>query len=156
MKGQKILSKVLTVIALVGATALGRLYYQNSQVPRLGVSQGRFQPLSPKPNGVSSQTDVASQRVEPWTFKDTQGATMAALKAAVAAYGGAAVKTQTDDYLYVVFTTPSLRFHDDVEFWLNTSKREVEFRSSSRAGYSDMGLNRERYQKLSELYHQQH
>ena len=77
---------------------------------------------------------------------------MNAIKQVVATYGGADIKKETTDYLYVVFTTSGLKFHDDAEFWLDTENRQVHFRSSSRAGYSDMGLNRKRYDALTELY----
>jgi uncharacterized protein (DUF1499 family) len=45
-----------------------------------------------------------------------------------------------------------MRYRDDVEFWLDTESQQVHYRSSSRAGYSDMGLNRKRYNKIAELY----
>ena len=79
---------------------------------------------------------------------------MAAILTAVKSYGGAEVIKQEADYLYVVFTTDLMKFHDDAEFYLDADAREVHFRSSSRAGYSDRGLNRQRYEKLTTLYQQ--
>jgi uncharacterized protein (DUF1499 family) len=45
-----------------------------------------------------------------------------------------------------------MRFHDDLEFYFDDENKFVHFRSSSRIGYSDMGLNRARYKSLMESY----
>jgi uncharacterized protein (DUF1499 family) len=45
-----------------------------------------------------------------------------------------------------------MKYNDDVEFWLDSDAKQVHFRSASRAGYSDMGLNRTRYEAIAELY----
>lgn len=55
-----------------------------------------------------------------------------------------------DDYLHVEFRTLLLRFVDDVEFALDRQTREIHFRSASRIGYSDMGTNRRRMERLSQ------
>lgn len=143
---------ILSLIVLFIAANFGRIYYQNNQVPTLGVTDGKFAPISKKPNNVSSQTDSSEKVVAPLPFKDSTEATMTAIKQAVTTYGGATIKTETQDYLYLVFTTSLMKYNDDVEFWLDTNAKQVHFRSSSRAGYSDMGLNRQRYDAIAELY----
>lgn len=142
------------ILAVLIALAFIMIYVQNSRAPALGHSQGRLKPLSSKPNAVSTQADDVAKRVAPWPFKADQEATMAAILTAVKSYGGAEVIKQEADYLYVVFTTDLMKFHDDVEFYLDADAREVHFRSSSRAGYSDRGLNRQRHEKLTTLYQQ--
>lgn len=145
----------LIILAIFIAVNFGRIYWQNAQVPALGVIDGQLAPLSKKPNNVSSQTNIEEKKVDAWAFKGSREETMTAIKAAVESYGDGAIQKETDDYLYVVFTTPLMRYHDDVEFWLNDVEKVVHFRSSSRAGYSDMGLNRKRHEELTELYNGQ-
>lgn len=145
----------LIAITIFLAAIFGYFYYQNSQVPTLGVSQGKLKALSNKPNSVSSQTEIADKKVATLAFKDTQESTMEALKQAVSAYGGGTIEKETNDYLYVIFTTSLMKYRDDVEFWLDSENKEVHFRSASRTGYSDMGLNRQRYVKISALYQTQ-
>lgn len=142
---------VVTLLVLV-AIAFGFIYWQNSQAPVLGHSSGQFTPLSGNPNGVSTQSTVAATLVEPWAFKDDRQTTMQAIKDAVASYGSAEVVREEENYLRVLFVTPGMRFRDDAEFYLDTEAREVHFRSASRAGKSDLGLNRQRYEQLTELY----
>lgn len=141
-----------TVLALLIIINFGRIYYQNAQVPRLGVSNGQLQPVSNKPNNVSTQSDDPEKKVATLPAKATLADTMQALVNTVTSYGNVEIKKQTDDYLYVVFTTQLMKYHDDAEFWIDTAANEVHFRSASRAGVSDMGLNRKRYEKLAELY----
>ncbi|MGH4138797.1 DUF1499 domain-containing protein [Clostridium sp.] len=68
-------------------------------------------------------------------------------------YGNVKIIENESNYMYVVFTTGIIKFHDDVEFYFDESKKLIQIRSSSRIGYSDMGLNRERYSKLKEFYY---
>jgi len=44
------------------------------------------------------------------------------------------------------------RFVDDVEFYLDETARVVHFRSASRMGYYDFGMNRRRMKEISEQY----
>jgi uncharacterized protein (DUF1499 family) len=45
-----------------------------------------------------------------------------------------------------------MKYHDDVEFYIDSIAQQVHFRSASRAGYSDRGLNRQRYEALAMSY----
>ncbi len=150
----KILIIVLLVIVALVAAGFGFIYWQNSQVPQLGHTGGQLAPLGGNPNGVSTQASDADAVVDPWPFKADQTTTMQAIKQAVATYSGAEAELVQEeaDYLRVVFVTRTMRFRDDAEFYLNADTREVHFRSASRAGKSDMGLNRQRHERLTELY----
>ena len=57
------------------------------------------------------------------------------------------VATQ-DDYLHVEFRSRLFRFVDDVEFYVDRERATIQFRSASRLGYSDMGVNRKRMQEI--------
>jgi uncharacterized protein (DUF1499 family) len=59
--------------------------------------------------------------------------------------------TQREDYLHVEYRT-KMGFVDDVEFHLDDATRTVHFRSASRIGYSDMGVNRKRMEEFTRLY----
>ncbi|NNC55805.1 MAG: DUF1499 domain-containing protein, partial [Pseudomonadales bacterium] len=93
-----------------------------------------------------------NKRVDAMPMKNTLEDTRAAIFSAIENYGGAKILVDKPRYIYAVFTTPLMKFNDDVEFYIDTSKSLVHFRSASRAGYSDRGLNRERYEALDERY----
>ncbi|CAA0081030.1 Uncharacterised protein [Zhongshania aliphaticivorans] len=143
---------LLIVFGVLAFAFIVRVTIQNSQVPELGVKDGKLTEISSKPNNVSTQTDDPDKKVATLPFKSSKKSTMTALKQAVASYGNGKIEAEDADYLYVVFTTSLMHYHDDVEFWLDEKAQRVHYRSSSRAGYSDMGLNRQRYNDIAALY----
>jgi uncharacterized protein (DUF1499 family) len=56
-----------------------------------------------------------------------------------------------DNYLHVEFQTAFFRFVDDVEFLIDTEEQVIHFRSASRVGYSDMGVNRRRMERIRQI-----
>ena len=58
------------------------------------------------------------------------------------------VVTQTDDYIRARSTSRLMGFIDDVEFYFPTDKKEIEMRSASRLGDSDLGVNRRRLEQI--------
>lgn len=148
----KILIYSLGLLLLLSGAFFAYIYWQNSQQPQLGLNNGQFKPLKNSPNGVSTQANDASKRVNPWPWKSDAVTTMQAIEASILQFGNAKVIQQDEHYLYVVFTTPTMKFNDDVEFWLDSNNKTVHYRSQSRAGKSDLGLNKQRYLQLEKLY----
>ena len=146
------MAKILLAILMLIAVAFSAIYFQNSRAPELGVVSGKLMELGSRPNSVASQTADEQKRVLPLAMKESAEATHKAIKAAIKQYGGAEIITETSDYIYAVFTTPLMKYHDDVEFYIDSIAQQVHFRSSSRAGYSDRGLNRQRYEALAMSY----
>ncbi len=58
------------------------------------------------------------------------------------------IVAEREDYLHVEFRSRLFRFVDDVEFYLEDERGLIQFRSASRLGYSDMGVNRRRMEKI--------
>jgi uncharacterized protein (DUF1499 family) len=56
--------------------------------------------------------------------------------------------TPKDTYVYVEFRTRVWRFVDDVEFLFDTDDKLIHFRSASRLGKSDFGVNRDRMNRI--------
>jgi len=129
--------------------------YKNNAVPaNIGLDAGVPAPLPDTPNAVSSQTEQYDKSVDPLPFFGNLEQTKARIKRAVTAFGGAQVVTEKDDYLHVVFTLPLIPFKDDAEFFFSAKERQVHYRSASRLGYSDLGVNRKRYIRIRSLYEQ--
>jgi len=144
-------AKILLVVIALFVTFM---VVKNNMTPsNLGVKNGLLKQLSSKPNGVSSQTDDESKYVNPLPFVNDLETTKGQVKFACDQYGGFKVITETDDYMHVVFTTGKMKYHDDVEFFFDVENEIVHFRSQSRIGYSDMGLNRDRYDAIASSYH---
>jgi uncharacterized protein (DUF1499 family) len=55
---------------------------------------------------------------------------------------------QEPDYLKAVCRSRLFRFADDVEFVFDDETRQIHFRSASRLGYGDRGVNRRRMKEI--------
>ena len=54
--------------------------------------------------------------------------------------------------LRVEFRTRLFRFVDDAMFLLDGKAKTIHFRSASRVGYSDMGVNRRRMEEIRKAF----
>lgn len=70
-----------------------------------------------------------------------------AVEAAVSSSGGK-ITQRSDDRLAAVFTSRIFRFKDDVTFFVDTDNERLHYRSASRTGHSDLGVNRKRMTAL--------
>ena len=121
----------------------------------LGVRDGKLKAPSKTPNSVSSQADLwpehpqaAYARIAPLPLAGDGAATLARLQAIVQATPGAQAVTVEPGYLYATFTTPLMKYTDDVEFLLDATAGVVHVRSASRIGRSDLGANRQRIEAI--------
>lgn len=55
-------------------------------------------------------------------------------------------------YIHSVQYTAFWKFPDDVEFWFPEDEPVIHFRSAARLGYGDMGVNRDRMERIAEAY----
>ncbi|MDB1126268.1 DUF1499 domain-containing protein [Vibrio algarum] len=128
------------------------MFYKNNVTPSyIGVADGQLSPMPSSPNAVSSQTDVEDKKVAPFTFNSIDDAKKN-VKRVFAQLPSNSVELEREDYLHVIFTTETMKFHDDVELYFDEKNKLIHYRSQSRVGYSDRGLNKARYEQFSELY----
>lgn len=123
---------------------------KNMSKPSLGVKNGKLSPLSKKPNCVSTQTEFTAKQVKPVSYQGEAKEQMEKVAKALSSMDGVSIKQQTSNYLYAVFTTKLMRFKDDVEVYLDDAEKCMHFRSASRVGYSDLGVNKKRYDAFIE------
>jgi uncharacterized protein (DUF1499 family) len=57
------------------------------------------------------------------------------------------------EYMHLEFRTRLLRFVDDVEFVIDDSSKQIHFRSASRVGKGDLGVNRRRMARIRQAFH---
>lgn len=112
----------------------------------------RLAPCPDSPNCVSSQAADARHRVAPLAFDGDADTAMETLRGLLEALPRVAVVASGPGSLRAVFTTRLLRFRDDVDFLLDREQRLIHVRSASRVGYSDLGTNRRRVERLRRLF----
>lgn len=55
-------------------------------------------------------------------------------------------------HVHALFVSPLLRFKDDADFFLPPGEAVIHFRSSSRIGYYDFGVNRRRIERVRRAF----
>ena len=148
---------VIVALALVvAAIVAGQAGLLQGKAPAdLGVQQGKLKGLSSSPNSVSSQAGLYPDHpqreyssIAPVALRGDGPATMAKLKSIVEGTNGAKLITRAPDYLYAQYTTPLMKYVDDVEFWFDPTANAIQVRSASRLGESDLGTNRKRIEAV--------
>ena len=109
-------------------------------------------PCGSAPRCVASVDERRRHRVAPIGYTGTRGAARERLLAALAELTRVEVVTARADYVHAVARTRWLRFVDDLECWLPADQRLIHVRSASRVGYYDLGVNRDRVERLREAF----
>ena len=112
-----------------------------------GVHNGRLAPCPRSPNCVGSD-EADAHAIAPLRIKVPAPEAWSALRKLLARTPRVTIVTAGEDYLHAEFVTAILRFTDDVEFHLRARDGVIAVRSASRVGYSDLGANRSRIERL--------
>ena len=112
---------------------------------------GQF-PLCPdKPNCVSSKSSLSLHKIAPLTYKGNSKDAREKLLGIINSLPRTQISMDNDNFIHVEFTSKIFRFVDDVEFYFE-SPGTIHFRSASRIGHSDMGVNRDRMEEIRRLF----
>jgi uncharacterized protein (DUF1499 family) len=114
-----------------------------------------LEPCPDSPNCVSTQAADEKHRMEPIAYNGTLDQARQRLLAVIASMKRARIVEDRGDYIHAVFTSLIFRFKDDVEFVFDDQSKLIHFRSASRVGYSDLGVNRKRMDEIRIRFMQQ-
>lgn len=118
----------------------------------LGERNGRLAACPGSPNCVSTQAENQDHWIEPLQAESKDDGVISLLAEIVREMPRATLVEQTGDYLRVEFRSRLFRFCDDVEFYHDRRSGLVHFRSASRVGHSDLGVNRRRMEQIREEF----
>ena len=108
---------------------------------------GQFASCPERPNCVSTKNSSIDNTIKPIFYKGSYDIAKQNLLLAIKTFGSAKIKKGLDQFIHVQFTSNIFRFIDDVEFYL-TEQGVIHFRSASRIGHSDLGVNRRRVEMI--------
>lgn len=136
------------VVVLIAGLVIARITMPGDDEVVLGVSSGRLQPCPDTPNCVSTFADDKLHRVEPIPTDLSRPEAIAHAGDAIASIDRITIVEETDGYILARSTSRLFGYVDDVEIYVPEGTSTIHFRSASRAGRGDMGVNRRRYEEF--------
>lgn len=113
---------------------------------------GSFTACAPAPHCVSSQAAPGSfQHVEPFRFSGSADAAHRALVQTLRSEPEATIKADDGNFLHATFKS-TIGFVDDVTFLIKPEQQIIDVKSSSRLGFSDLGVNNRRVERLRKAF----
>lgn len=149
---------MLTAFAIVLVTVIAAtagMFLLSLTAPRpanLGVRDGRLAACPDSPNCVSTQAEDRDHWIAPLTFQKNPEGVIDVLEQIVQQQPRTRVLERSPHYLRAEFCSAVFRFVDDVEFCVEAESGRVHFRSASRVGRSDLGVNRKRMELIRDLF----
>jgi uncharacterized protein (DUF1499 family) len=154
VKSNKFGKYIVIAIGLVIAFLLVNNHvFAGSSPTNIGINNGELATCPSTPNCVNSQISAsdAEHSIKPISIDGDSAARMADLKLAIKSMPRSTVIKETNNYLYVEFTSKLMGFVDDVEFYFDGDGKSIQVRSASRLGESDLGVNRQRIEEIRSL-----
>ena len=127
-------------------------------VPDLGINNGKLAPCPKTPNCVNSQAVGEKQYIQPIRYTGSQEDARVRLLQILDSQRRAKILVAQENYIRAEFTSALFRFVDDVEFYFPKEKSGesvIHIRSASRIGYSDLGANRKRIERIRKEFFKQ-
>ncbi|MEP7186933.1 MAG: DUF1499 domain-containing protein [Rhodanobacter sp.] len=115
-------------------------------------SPDRFTACAPAPHCVSSQAAPGSfHYVEPFRFTGSAAVAHRALSQMLRNVQHATVEKDDGNFVHATFQT-TIGFVDDVTFVIKSEEHFIDVKSSSRIGFSDLGVNHRRVEGLRKQF----
>lgn len=109
-------------------------------------------PCPQRPNCVSSLAEDDAHRVEPLPLDGAPGEALARLREIIEQMPRSRVDESGEAHLKARFRSRLFGFTDDLELRVDAEAGVIHVRSASRVGYSDLGVNRKRVEKIRSRY----
>jgi uncharacterized protein (DUF1499 family) len=123
-------------------------------VRTIGYRDGQLARCPAQPNCVCSQSTTDQHLIEPLAVPAGMVNPMGQLLKVLQQMPRVKLVAQEDHYLHLEVRTAWFRFVDDVEFYWDQQASCIHVRSASRIGYSDLGTNRRRVERIRRQFRQ--
>src|SRR4029077_16950092 len=111
------------------------------------MSPRTLSPCPSSPNCVSTQAQDEGHVIAPFRYRKSRAEAKEALKEVIRSLPRTKLVEEDESYLHYEFPMLFLRLGDDVEFLFDDETKTIPFRSASRTGYGDLGVNRKRMEQ---------
>lgn len=120
----------------------------NDAVSRSVSPEARLPPCPRSPNCVSTQAERAGQRMEPIPYQGSLDEARERMLRVLRARPRTTIVKEGPALIQAECRSLLLRFVDDVEIRFDDAARLIHFRSASRLGRRDFGVNRNRMDEI--------
>ena len=144
----------LVLVAGLSLFFMAMLSFFSRKPENLGVVNGRLADCPATANCVCTQCHDPEHKMEPLHFSGSQEEAMDRLKGVIAALPRSQIVSADARYIHAEFTSRLFRFVDDVEFLIEPDAKIIHFRSASRVGRSDLGVNRQRMEEIRQKFNE--
>ncbi len=103
------------------------------------------------PNCVCTLDDSEEHAIAPYRYRKTLDEAKAVVKQVFSELSRTELVQEEAAYLHYEVRSLLFRFVDDVEILFDDAAKTIHFRSASRTGYSDFGVNRRRMEDVRSL-----
>lgn len=143
---KKIIFILLTVSLLINCSG--------TRPPFVAEGHNKLAPCPETPNCVSTQATDKAHYILPLSYTTDIKTAMRVLKDVIQTMKRSEIIAEKENYLYAEFTSALWRFVDDVEFSFDEENKLIHFRSASRLGKRDFGVNRKRMDTITRVFNE--
>ena len=116
-------------------------------------TSAELKPCPGSPNCVSSLATDKDHHIAALRFTVPASEALVRLKQVLLAEPRTTIVKEEGGYVHAEARSFLFRFVDDVEFQFDNDKQVIHVRSASRTGYSDLGVNRRRVERIRKAFH---
>lgn len=110
--------------------------------------KAKLAPCPSSPNCVSSLSQNSKSAIQPLFFTSSMSDAQKSIRQLIQSVPTARIIHEEPGYIRAEFSSKFFKFIDDVEFALDTETQRIDYRSESRTGYYDFGVNRRRLETI--------
>lgn len=123
-------------------------HFSGNTPTNLGIYHGKLNSCPDTPNCVVSQTNDNSHYIEPLAYNGDRQQAYDNLLKILSIVPNTEIIEQKDDYIRTQSASKIMGFVDDSEFYFPPDEQVIHWRSASRLGESDLGVNRRRLEQI--------
>ena len=147
-------SLIISFSSLVGFVSpatpvMASIFHFAGNTPtNLGVDNGTLKSCPESPNCVVSQTSDEEHYIEPLKYEIDRDQAYDIFLKILSVVPDTEVTEKNDSYIRTESTSKLMGFVDDAEFYFPEDEKVIHWRSASRLGESDLGVNRRRLEQI--------
>lgn len=141
---------LLALVVLVALYSVRLAYLAKNSAAPAGFGAGTSELICPfdRPSCVSSKNTEAGFQIAAFNYSGAPEAALIKLKAAINSEPRVEFRFESGTRIEATFRTALFGFPDDATFEINANNASIDLRSKSRVGYSDLGVNRKRIERI--------